>query len=85
MDADSAFDAFLQAVEFLGGQSATSRVVGKSQQAISSRIKARKPLWADKVLVVEERTGISRHRLRPDIYPLPQSALATTDLEGVRR
>lgn len=29
-----------------------------------------RPLPAEYVIAVEEKTGVSRHRLRPDIYPL---------------
>lgn len=69
--------AFRRAVEIAGGQSALSRRIGKSQQAISDRLRAGDPLWPEHVLVVEEVTGISRHRLRPDVYgPEPAEGAA---------
>lgn len=64
--------AFAAAVEALGGQSPTARLVGVTQGAIWQRLngqKAAAPAW---VLRLEAATGISRHRLRPDVYgPAP--------------
>lgn len=64
-------DAFREAVAIIGGQSATSRLIGLSQQAISDRLAKGQSCPANDgaVLKVERRSGISRHELRPDIYP----------------
>lgn len=53
----------------VGGQSALARLIGKHQTTVFERIRDLKDLWAEDVLVVEAATGISRHELRPDIYP----------------
>jgi DNA-binding transcriptional regulator YdaS (Cro superfamily) len=37
------------------------------------------PLWAEMVLKVEAATGISRHELRPDIYPIEPPAAVEAD------
>ena len=74
--------AFREAVTIIGGQSATSRLIGLSQQAISDRLAKGLPCPADNgsVLKVEAASGTSRHDLRPDIYP--RESIAThTDAE----
>lgn len=93
--------AFAAAVEALPGrQTAMAKLAGKTQSAVSRRLAAKLPIWSDNglVLKVEEATGISRHVLRPDIYPLeeppapsPPPASSSPDgggegnaLEGVR-
>lgn len=60
--------AFETAVDHVGGQSALGRLIGRTQQAISRRLATGRVLWAEDVLTVERATGISRHRLRPDVY-----------------
>ena len=57
------------AVEKIGSQSATARLLGLTQGAVSRWLKGGKALPAEHVRVVEAETGISRHQLRPDIYP----------------
>lgn len=61
--------ALLRACEAAGGQSALARALGlRSQGSVSSWIaKGRVP--AERVLPIEELTGVSRHDLRPDLYP----------------
>lgn len=58
-----------RAVEKAGSQSAFARLLGVSQPSVWAWIKGRKLLPAEHVLKVEAETGISRHDLRPDIYP----------------
>jgi DNA-binding transcriptional regulator YdaS (Cro superfamily) len=58
-----------QACRKLGGQSALARLIGKHQTSIFEWLKDSKPLPAEHVFAVEAATGISRHDLRPDIYP----------------
>lgn len=57
--------ALIRAVEKAGGASGLGRVLGISSQAISQ--------WrrcpAERVLAVEAASGVSRHDLRPDLYP----------------
>src|SRR6516225_4080971 len=56
--------ALREAVRVAGGMRALARLIGTSHQAIAQW--ARVP--AERVPDVERATGISRHRLRPDLY-----------------
>ena len=61
--------AVLDACDIAGGQTALARGLGlRSQGSISNWI-ARGRIPAERVLAVEALTGVSRHKLRPDIYP----------------
>ena len=57
------------AVRKAGSQSAFARLVGKSQTSVHGLLRDGKSLWAESVLVVEAATGVSKHSLRPDLYP----------------
>ncbi|MDE8651470.1 transcriptional regulator, partial [Novosphingobium album (ex Liu et al. 2023)] len=59
-----------RAIRALGSQTALGRLIGISQQGISKMVRHSRPLPAEHVLTVEAATGISRHELRPDIYPI---------------
>jgi DNA-binding transcriptional regulator YdaS (Cro superfamily) len=61
-------EAFAEAVDSIGGQGATGRLVGVTQGAIWQRLKAKKPAAAGWVLKLEAATGIPKEQLRPDIY-----------------
>jgi DNA-binding transcriptional regulator YdaS (Cro superfamily) len=65
-DTDS---ALASAVRIAGSQSAFARLIGKRQSTVAEWLKGAKPLPAEYVLKVEAETGISRHELRPDLYP----------------
>lgn len=67
--AQSPVDALKRAVAILGGQSKTARFLDLSQTSIWKWVSKGKVLPAEYVLKVEAATGISRHDLRPDIYP----------------
>ena len=69
-DAESPVDALKRAVASIGGQSKTARLLGLSQTSIWKWVSRGKVLPAEYVLKVEAATGISKHELRPDIYPL---------------
>lgn len=70
MDEESpAYRALHDAIVHTGSQTAFGQLCGVSQQAVAKWMKGRKPLPAEHVLTVEAATGISRHELRPDIYP----------------
>lgn len=58
-----------RAVRAAGSQSAFGRIVGRNQSTVHDWLSLEKPLPAEHVLTVEAATGISRHDLRPDIYP----------------
>jgi len=67
----SPFEALTAAVAKAGGQAATARICDVSQPAVWKWLQSGKRLPAEHVLAVEAATGVSRHLLRPDIYPLP--------------
>ncbi|WP_082794858.1 transcriptional regulator [Sphingomonas sanguinis] len=64
-----------EAVRAAGNQTAFGRLIGKRQSSVREWLKNDRPLPAEHVLAIEEATGISRHRLRPDIYPEPTSSV----------
>jgi DNA-binding transcriptional regulator YdaS (Cro superfamily) len=82
-------EALAKAVEAAGGQAPFARIVEVTQGAIWQRLNANKPAAAEWVLKAEAATGISRHDLRPDIYPIETVADAQTpvvqDLGGMER
>lgn len=57
------------AVEAAGSQTAFAEICGVSQAAVWKWLNGEKHLPAEHVLKVEAATGISRHDLRPDLYP----------------
>jgi len=63
------FEALQAAVAQAGSQSALARMCGVSQTAVWKWIQRSKWLPAELCLVVERETGVSKHLLRPDIYP----------------
>jgi DNA-binding transcriptional regulator YdaS (Cro superfamily) len=71
------------AVRAVGSQSAYARLVKRSQSSIYERLRDRKPVHAEDVLVVERETGIPKEVLRPDIYP-DDSATSRASLEPAR-
>ena len=64
-----AVEAFHRAVEILDGQSATARVAGCTPGNIHQLLNKGSVLPAEYVIPVEAASGVSRHDLRPDIYP----------------
>ena len=60
--------ALALAVRKSGSQSAFGRLLGKRQSSVREWLKAGQ-LPPEHCLIVEAATGISRHALRPDIYP----------------
>jgi DNA-binding transcriptional regulator YdaS (Cro superfamily) len=75
--------AFREAVKAVGSQSAMGRLLGVSQAAVWRWIRGSKAVPPEHVLTIEAATGISKHKLRPDIYPVEQ-VVAPTDLEPMR-
>ena len=79
-----------EAVRKTGSQSAFARLVGKSQASVHGLLRDGKPLWPEAVLTAEAKTGVSRYRLRPDIYgaeptgDAPTHAPRPADLEATR-
>lgn len=62
------------AVRAAGSQSAFGRLLGKRQSVVFGWLRDQRPLPAEHVLKVEQATGVSRHDLRPDIYPRDDAA-----------
>lgn len=62
-------EAFKSAVAKAGGNSAFSRIVGCTPGNISQLLIKGSQLPDRFVLKAEAETGISRHALRPDLYP----------------
>lgn len=72
--ADDPNSALAEAVKRAGSQAALAKAIGVTQQTVSNWLKAKTA--AEYVLAIERETDVSRHLLRPDIYPPPQSGAA---------
>ena len=70
------------AIAAAGGQTALGRIIGRRQSSIQYRLEAGKSLWAKDVLKVEAATGVSRHDLRPDLYPPDEGSAHPEPVEG---
>jgi DNA-binding transcriptional regulator YdaS (Cro superfamily) len=66
--------ALTRAVEAAGSQAKFADAIGASQQLVSYWLSKKKMLPAEYVLPAEKSLGISRHDLRPDIYPRESAA-----------
>jgi len=66
-------EALKKAVEIAGGQSALGRAIDRDQKAIWSWINTTQKVPAEDVLKIEKAISgkVSRHDLRPDVYPKP--------------
>jgi DNA-binding transcriptional regulator YdaS (Cro superfamily) len=80
-DLDSTLAA---AVRAAGSQSAFGRLIGKRQSTVHEWLKTGACLPAEHVRTVEAELGISRHDLRPDLYPREAPAAGAADLEPAR-
>lgn len=58
--------ALIRAVEAVGGYAALARKLGKTRGGLWQW----KRVPAERVLAVEAATGVPRHQLRPDLYPV---------------
>lgn len=63
------FEAFDLAVTRAGSQSDLARICGCTPGNINQLLQKQRQLPAEYVLDVEAATGVSRHDLRPDVYP----------------
>lgn len=69
-------EALRRACEIAGSQQALAVALGlRSQGTIQGWLSRGRPP-AEQVLAIEEVTGVSRHELRPDIYPPPSGRAA---------
>lgn len=79
-------EAFEEAHRRAGGHSALARICGCTPPNIAQLVDKGSLLPAEYVLKVEAATGVSRHILRPDIYPLdPPAASAGSAHPGPGR
>lgn len=62
--------------KFKGNQTHFAAAIGTSQAAVWYWLKNGKSLPGEYVLKAEVETGISRHDLRPDLYPREEQASA---------
>lgn len=74
-DGATPFEALQAAVTRAGSQSAMARICGVGQPAVWKWLQSGKRLPAEHVLTVERETGVSKHLLRPDIYPTSSADL----------
>lgn len=63
------YEALCSAVEKAGSLSALARACGVSTTAVWKWMQSARRVSTEYVLRVEAATGVSRHLLRPDIYP----------------
>ena len=65
-------EALEKAVELAGGQTALAESIGVKQTHIWNWLNRDKRVPAERVIAVEQATDgrVSRHSLRPDIYPV---------------
>lgn len=64
------YEALLSACREYGSQQAMADDLGVTQPTIWRWLNQSKQLPPEYVLRVETATGVSRHQLRPDIYPI---------------
>jgi DNA-binding transcriptional regulator YdaS (Cro superfamily) len=65
------FEALKLAVLRAGSQESFADAMGVAQGTVSKWLRLSKQLPAENVLTAERLYGVSRHDLRPDIYPRP--------------
>lgn len=81
------FEALMKAIDIVGTQTALARECDVSVTTVWKWVKSAKRVSAEYVLRVEAASGVSRHALRPDIYPpeidlaLPPSAIGEPFVE----
>lgn len=63
-------EALKVAVATAGSQASLAGICGVSQTAVWKWVRLSQRIPAEYVLRVEAATGVSRHQLRPDIYPI---------------
>ena len=65
-------EALEKAVELAGGQTALASCIGVKQTHVWNWLNRDKRVPAERVIAIEQATHgrVSRHALRPDIYPV---------------
>lgn len=77
------FEALQQAVSKAGSQAEIARIAGVSTTAVWKWMQSSKRVPGEFVLKIEAVTGVSRHDLRPDIYPRNYPPAPDARLHGV--
>jgi DNA-binding transcriptional regulator YdaS (Cro superfamily) len=85
MSTASHVSALAEAVEIAGSQTAFARICSVSQAAVWKWLQSNKPLPAEHVLTVERVTGVSKHLLRPDIYPTTDAVAPVSTADACDR
>lgn len=69
-------EALTKAIAIVGGQTQLARLLGVKQANVWHWLKKAGRVPGEYVLAIEKATGgeVTRHQLRPDLYPDPQSA-----------
>lgn len=62
-----------RAIDKAGSQAELARVCAVSSTAVWKWVRTAKRVPAEYALAIESATGVSRHELRPDIYPIENS------------
>jgi len=63
-------DALQKAIEIVGGQTNLAHHCKTSQQRVWNWLHRDKAVPAEYVIRIEIASGVKRHELRPDLYPL---------------
>lgn len=63
-------------IEIGGGQSGLAKKVGVTQQTVWYWRHKLGKIPAERVLAVENATGVPRHEIRPDLFPAPAASAA---------
>lgn len=73
-------DALNEAVRLAGSQAALGKICGVTQATVSYWINVVKRIPGEHAIPIETATGVSRQRLRPDLYPQEKDPRAPEDL-----
>ena len=82
MDTPTPFEAFELCLTTAGSQTALGEALGCSQTAIWKMLQSAKRMSHQYVLIAERLYGVSRHDLRPDIYPRALAPAKLVDRGG---
>jgi DNA-binding transcriptional regulator YdaS (Cro superfamily) len=77
MNAPTGFPALEAALQFFSGsQSALAAAIGLKQQSVNDVFRAQRPAPAKWCIALEKATkgAVTRHQLRPDLYPEHEAA-----------
>lgn len=73
-----------EAIRIAGGQGALARLCGTSQPRIWQCLHRNRVIPADLVIPIEAATGVTRERLRPDLYPAGEEHVLPVGMLGQR-